>query len=440
MAGGRWPPARNYGVEVTSGNSRGEAWPRSGTRSGQRLPRIEDVPAATEGYDRESVRAAFDSFYRHIAQLDSTLRALEAVELFRDQAGELRRELRGLKAASWAQRPADGYPAAPSPAGRPEWLPRVAIEAAFLIVVAVVVAVTGFEPLSIVLVMALAWLLVGVVEWAASRARFPRKRGTVPALVRQEQAPAPLGVGSAEPAAGHAEPWTVHRIEAAVDDARTLVRPDTDERAPAPADEPARVGVQQPEPVAEQPASPAEVEPVRRDAPRAEAADRRGAALAGLGLLLPRWRSTGRRRVVLAGLLVIALPAAVAPPALFIAGEKGRPTAAHPPVVRHTPRPHAVGPDAIGRVQRETPPPRTDAVVRASRGDSWVEVRANSPDGKELYAGMLVHGRFVHTRSERVWLRLGAASNVDVRVNGKDVGPLFGTVAVLLTPRGVATS
>src|SRR4029079_5073685 len=62
------------------------------------LPRIEDLPIADHGYDQEAVRLAFDSFYRHAAQLDASLRALEAVEVFRRDADALRNDLRALRA------------------------------------------------------------------------------------------------------------------------------------------------------------------------------------------------------------------------------------------------------------------------------------------------------------------------------------------------------
>ena len=62
-------------------------------RSREALPRLEDLPLADRGYDRDAVRAAFEAFYRHAAELDSTLRTLEAVEAFQRQAGELRADL-----------------------------------------------------------------------------------------------------------------------------------------------------------------------------------------------------------------------------------------------------------------------------------------------------------------------------------------------------------
>src|SRR5258706_14833641 len=94
------------------------------------LPRIEDLPVAEQGYQQEAVRAAFDSFYRHAAQLDASLRALEAVEIFRRDADALRNDLRALRALGVGG-------GAPEPAGasrtygapRPE-VPRVVLRLA----------------------------------------------------------------------------------------------------------------------------------------------------------------------------------------------------------------------------------------------------------------------------------------------------------------------
>src|SRR5438445_7592153 len=82
-----------------------EAWPTSQTPAREPLPRVEDLPVAEQGYEQESVKAAFDSFYRHAAQLDAALRTLEAVDSFHRQAAALRADLRTLRSAGWTQQP-----------------------------------------------------------------------------------------------------------------------------------------------------------------------------------------------------------------------------------------------------------------------------------------------------------------------------------------------
>jgi len=157
-----------------------EAWPTPASdsppprSSREPLPRVEDLPIAEQGYDQQSVKAAFDSFYRHAAQLDAALRTLEAVDSFHRQAAALRGDLRVLRTAGWTQRPwpttpAYGYGMRAAREGISPVVWRIAGEAAFLIAVAVVLGVAKVSWWLIVLVMAFAWLLIGLIEWAASR-------------------------------------------------------------------------------------------------------------------------------------------------------------------------------------------------------------------------------------------------------------------------------
>ncbi len=88
-----------------------DAWPSSDAPP-QPLPRIEDLPVAEQGYDQEAVRLAFDSFYRHAAQLDASLRALEAVEVFRRDADALRNDIRALRALGFGGAPEPTWAAA----------------------------------------------------------------------------------------------------------------------------------------------------------------------------------------------------------------------------------------------------------------------------------------------------------------------------------------
>src|SRR6266545_5553348 len=165
-------------------------WPSPHHHEPHPLPRIEDLPVAWEGYDRERVQAAFDEFYRHIAQLDATLRTLESVDVFRQQAGDLRAELRSMRAAGWAPYPR-GYTLAPERSlfgSVPDAVPRIALEVVFLIVVAAVVAVAKFSSLEIVAVMAGAVVITFLVELIAARER--RSMTPIPAAPPLATAPA----------------------------------------------------------------------------------------------------------------------------------------------------------------------------------------------------------------------------------------------------------
>jgi hypothetical protein len=149
----------------------GQDWPSPHHHEPHPLPRVEDLPVAWEGYDRERVQAAFDEFYRHIAQLDTTLRALESIEVFRQQAGDLRAELRSMRSAGWSPYPR-GYALTPERSlfgSVPEAVPRIALEVIFLVVVAAVVAVAKFSALEIVAVMGGAVVITFLVELIAAR-------------------------------------------------------------------------------------------------------------------------------------------------------------------------------------------------------------------------------------------------------------------------------
>src|SRR5881398_664901 len=168
-----------------------EQWPLPQAPARPALPSVEDLPRSGGGYDAEGVQAAFDSFYRHIAQLDATLRTLEAVDVFRGQAGELRAELRSMRSAGWAPYPR-GYTLTPERSmlgSVPDAVPRIALEVIFLVVVAAVVAVADFSPLEIVAVMAGAALLVLLVELLAGRER--RASTPIPAEIPMAAAAPP---------------------------------------------------------------------------------------------------------------------------------------------------------------------------------------------------------------------------------------------------------
>jgi hypothetical protein len=188
----------------------GQDWPSTPQhRDAPRLPVVDDLPVAWEGYDRASVDAAFESFYRHIAQLDSTLRTLEAVEAFREEATDLRADLRSIRAAGWSPYPR-GYALAPERSlfgSLPPAVPRIALEVVFLVAVAAVVAVADFSNREIVGVMAGAVIITFLVELVASRDR--RAAAPIPApLSAEEYGPEPVFRGT-QPTAGSAAPAVV---------------------------------------------------------------------------------------------------------------------------------------------------------------------------------------------------------------------------------------
>ncbi|HXF98135.1 MAG TPA: DUF4115 domain-containing protein, partial [Gaiellaceae bacterium] len=78
----------------------------------------------------------------------------------------------------------------------------------------------------------------------------------------------------------------------------------------------------------------------------------------------------------------------------------------------------------------------------AARGDCWLLVRAGSARGRVLYEGTLRHGDTIRFRRERLWLRLGAPWNVDVRLDGRPyagLAPMREPVNVVVTRAGIRT-
>jgi hypothetical protein len=152
-----------------------EAWPTPQTPAREPLPRVEDLPLAEQGYEQESVKAAFDSFYRHAAQLDAALRTLEAVDSFHRHAAALRSDLRALRSAGWTQQswsgapPSYGYGLRGQREGVSPVVWRIAGEVAFLIAVAVALGLASLSWWMILLAMAGALVIVCAVEWAAGR-------------------------------------------------------------------------------------------------------------------------------------------------------------------------------------------------------------------------------------------------------------------------------
>lgn len=172
-----------------------DAWPSPDATPGP-LPRIEDLPIAEQGYDLEAVRLAFDSFYRHAAQLDASLRALEAVEVFRRDADALRNDLRALRAlgvGGGPLEPAWGTTTQPYDVSRfeiPGVVLRLAAEAALIVAVAVIAAVAHFRPAVVVALMASAFVIVALAEWLAGRGRFvPPPAAFLPSAAEGEPAP-----------------------------------------------------------------------------------------------------------------------------------------------------------------------------------------------------------------------------------------------------------
>lgn len=180
------------------------------------LPRTDDPPRSSagsgDGYDRARIDEAFAVFADRV-------RELEAV------AGELRAELRALRAE---RRPAPflGEEEWPAEAGArrsrlepsPDWVasvppplahafavPRILLEGAFLLLIALLAGLADLSAAWIVVVMATAWALVALSEWSATAKR---------ARWRLDEIPGGVDVESPAMASDSTGPWNMPVVQA----------------------------------------------------------------------------------------------------------------------------------------------------------------------------------------------------------------------------------
>ena len=67
-----------------------------------------------------------------------------------------------------------------------------------------------------------------------------------------------------------------------------------------------------------------------------------------------------------------------------------------------------------------------------------MSIRDGAPNGQLLFEGVLAEGKSVAFTRRRIWLRLGAAANVDLTLGGRRVSGLpLGTIDLVATHAGV---
>ena len=93
---------------------------------------------------------------------------------------------------------------------------------------------------------------------------------------------------------------------------------------------------------------------------------------------------------------------------------------------------------------RPVPAAKPALVIAATRGASWLEVRAGDSGGEELYYGILEEGARTELERLPVWIRLGAAESVDIRLSGARVKSLpvsqNGVVQLVASAGGVTAA
>ena len=136
-----------------------------------------------------------------------------------------------------------------------------------------------------------------------------------------------------------------------------------------------------------------------------------------------------------AGVAALALRTHRAEPAAAPTAKRGKPAASYLEDVRSLRRARIAGLAAHAAAARAAPS-HVALVLRASRGDSWISVR--SATGRLLAERTLAAGTALHVRGTALWIRLGAAANVDLSTNGSRAHPLPSRAAVVVvTARGM---
>jgi Domain of unknown function (DUF4115) len=91
------------------------------------------------------------------------------------------------------------------------------------------------------------------------------------------------------------------------------------------------------------------------------------------------------------------------------------------------------------RALAESAPRVAIVSLTAARGACWLSVRRGSSTGERLFLGTLRRGRSIRVKGARIWMRVGAAEKLVVRINGRAVKDFpEGTVDVSVTAERVA--
>ena len=164
----------------------------------------------------------------------------------------------------------------------------------------------------------------------------------------------------------------------------------------------------------------------------------------GTEVLLPVWPAR-RRRALRPWILAAAGSAALAIIVIEVIGFGGSTkNASSPPApaARTSHRPpavHGTTPPAVTRPAPERSQPLIARLVFvAARGRCWMDARLGSQNGSELHMGTLELGQSLRMSGRRIWIRLGAPSALEAKVNGRRVQlPSVTPVNVVVTAAGV---
>lgn len=136
--------------------------------------------------------------------------------------------------------------------------------------------------------------------------------------------------------------------------------------------------------------------------------------------------------LVLGGAVPIAPADSVPEAAAPVAAPVGQEPAVEEPVVEP---PRSERSSSTANAAKQPARQLVTVVVTATRGDCWLAARAGTESGRVLEERILRQGESVRLRAPRVWLSLGASSNVDVVVDEQSREVPAGTVELVLAPR-----
>jgi len=142
----------------------------------------------------------------------------------------------------------------------------------------------------------------------------------------------------------------------------------------------------------------------------------------------------GSRSNVLRTLVgIFVLGAAVAGLAAWRLGSSPSTPKAQSPVVPV--KASAVQAPVVAKPKPKVAPAPAFAVLKATRGRSWLQVRTNGPNGKLIFQGFIEQGTTRKLSLDHaVWVRLGRPDVLDLTVGGRTVTPHTANPAnVLLT-------
>jgi Helix-turn-helix domain/RodZ C-terminal domain len=152
-------------------------------------------------------------------------------------------------------------------------------------------------------------------------------------------------------------------------------------------------------------------------------------------LSLRRRREPNRRRArgTVGAVLAVALVAVLAW-RLDTGGEPTVPAPIAEPAARKPPP----TPARVTRPARHGARPAA-LVLTAARGPCWLSAHLGSRAGRRLHEGMLEQGQSLRLAGKRLWIRLGAPSNLEASLTGEPARLPDDTANVVVTAGGLRT-